>query len=456
MPRPRQLRVRSIRRQGREQFLVDLRAFGGTRRLFDSATAAQEALLHAQLRQTPKPGTPGCDPGMTVAEVAARFLQAKQRKAGQTYRRYKNDLEVHLLPRFGNWQWRQLDRGSAYAFLEELREAPIVRRRRGLDGRLEPVIVPGRRAPSTIRGVLATLSALASFAVGPCRLGDHNPFLRLAGDLDLNVTATSRRAHVKKKILTAPQVERLLARAATVGGWVFPLLVCIMRTGLRIGEVVALRPEDLDLRTASRETLCVARARTLDRFGRVIVEEPKTAAGLRTLLLSSPVVAVLRRWLDVDRPTWKLEAGWRTLPPWLFFAQVDPATYAMDDPTAGLLDPGNVRRTLRRLTVTLHAEDVAAGLRPDACFPLGWTPHGGRHTVATQLLQAGRAADSVRQLLGHESIRTTADVYGRGDDPAATAGLLDTLDALAPMPSLPRNPARRSARTSRDLESRCR
>src|SRR4029450_828113 len=42
---------------------------------------------------------------------------------------------------------------------------------------------------------------------------------------------------------------------------------------------------------------------------------------------------------------------------------------------------------------------------------------------------AGRPADSVRQLLGHASIRTTADVYGRGNDPAATAGLLDTLDA---------------------------
>jgi hypothetical protein len=54
--------------------------------------------------------------------------------------------------------------------------------------------------------------------------------------------------------------------------------------------------------------------------------------------------------------------------------------------------------------------------------------------VATQLLQAGRSADALRQLLGHESIRTTADVYGRGGDPEATAGLLAALDALAPVP----------------------
>jgi hypothetical protein len=82
----------------------------------------------------------------------------------------------------------------------------------------------------------------------------------------------------------------------------------------------------------------------------------------------------------------KLKAGWRTLPPWLFFAAVDPATYAADDPAAGLLDPGNVRRAIRRLTEALHAEDVAAGLSPEASFPTAWTPHGGRPTVATQLL----------------------------------------------------------------------
>jgi integrase len=92
------------------------------------------------------------------------------------------------------------------------------------------------------------------------------------------------------------------------------------------------------------------------------------------------------------------------------------------------------------LTEALHAEDAAAGLRPADCFPRVWTPHGGRHTVATQLLNAGRPADHVRQLLGHESIRTTADVYGRGNDPAVTAGLLETLEALAPLPS-PARPA---------------
>ena len=449
MPRPKRLQARAVRRNGREQFLVDLRPFGGRRRLFNSATEAQAALLQAQLRQVPKPGARGCNPDMTVAEVAARFLQAKQRKAGQTYRRYRNDLEVHILPRFGAWPWRSLDRGSAYAFLDELRAAPLVCQRRNLDGRLMRATLPGkRRAPATIRGVLATLSALASFAMDVCLIADHNPFLRLASALDLKVTTASRRAHAAKKTLTPAQVERLLTRAAKVGTWLFPLLVCVLRAGLRIGELLALRPEDLDFTTPGHETLRVVRARTINRTRTVVVQDPKTEAGRRTLLLSPAVVAVLRRWLEVDRPAWKLRCGWRILPPWLFFADVDPANYRAGEDGAGLLDPGNVRRAIRRLTTALHAEDVAGGLPPEACFPATWTPHGGRHTVATHLLQAGRPADSVRQLLGHESIRTTADVYGRGGDPEATAGLLAALDALAPVPAVAPDVVATGSRTS--------
>lgn len=204
--------VRTIRRRGRIQYVADLRAFGGSRLFFDSIVDAQEALREADLRQTPQPSPQRSGAReTTVAMVAARFLHANQKNAGQTYRRYRSDLEAHILPRFGSWRWRQLDRQSAIDFLNELKETEIVRRRRGTDGRPVLVPVPGkRRSDATIRGVLATLSALASYAVDNMHLADHNPFLRLAKPLQLNVTKASRRAHAKKKTLTPAQVERLV------------------------------------------------------------------------------------------------------------------------------------------------------------------------------------------------------------------------------------------------------
>ena len=39
-------------------------------------------------------------------------------------------------------------------------------------------------------------------------------------------------------------------------------------------------------------------------------------------------------------------------------------------------------------------------------------PHSARHTLASQLLAAGKDLQYVRQQLGHESIKLTADSYG--------------------------------------------
>lgn len=110
-----------------------------------------------------------------------------------------------------------------------------------------------------------------------------------------------------------PAAARLLARAAAeTGSWLLPLLLCVLRLGLRIGKVLALQPDDLDLTTPGRETLSVTRARNVDRHGAVVIKEPKTEAAVRTLRLSAPIVAELRRWLEVGRLEWKLKAGWRT------------------------------------------------------------------------------------------------------------------------------------------------
>lgn len=44
-------------------------------------------------------------------------------------------------------------------------------------------------------------------------------------------------------------------------------------------------------------------------------------------------------------------------------------------------------------------------------LPEGTVPYGIRHTVATELLEAGVGEDKVRQLLGHESVRTLIENY---------------------------------------------
>jgi len=66
--------------------------------------------------------------------------------------------------------------------------------------------------------------------------------------------------------------------------------------------------------------------------------------------------------------------------------------------TGGPLDPNNLSKRFKKLIVK-HGH-------PDMRF------HDLRHSCATLFLAAGVDAKKVQDILGHESIRTTLDVYG--------------------------------------------
>ena len=95
---------------------------------------------------------------------------------------------------------------------------------------------------------------------------------------------------------------------------------------------------------------------------------------------------------------------------------MDPASYAPSDEAAGTLDDGNVRRQMRKVLAALPAD-----------FPKWFTPHSGRHTFASQLLAEGKDLFYVREQLGHESIKLTADTYGSSlpSNPKNTNDCLD-------------------------------
>jgi integrase len=153
-------------------------------------------------------------------------------------------------------------------------------------------------------------------------------------------------------------------------------------TGLRLGEGLALRWQDVDL---DAETLTVRR--TVARIRGAWVESPpKTQAGERVLTLPVAAVAALRHQRS-RQVAWRLAAG------------------------SAWIDQGGV--FTGRLGRRLPSHDVQRRTR-EVCLKLGLpplTPHGLRHLHASVLLAEGLPLPAVSARLGHADPSITARVY---------------------------------------------
>ena len=183
------------------------------------------------------------------------------------------------------------------------------------------------------------------------------------------------------------------------------LYVLAVTTGMRQGELLALRWQDVDLEDA---TISVRRTLTRDG-GRVIIGEPKTRKSRRLIRLTSQATGVLRRHLE--RQLWEIQM--------LGDGYADQGL-VFTTTTGAPVNPSNVRqRSFARLLRN-------AGL-PHVRF------HDLRHTCATLLLGKGTHPKFVQELLGHATVAITLDTYshvvpGMGDQTARAMQ-----DALSPM-----------------------
>ncbi|MFO7531660.1 MAG: site-specific integrase [Candidatus Limnocylindrales bacterium] len=161
------------------------------------------------------------------------------------------------------------------------------------------------------------------------------------------------------------------------------LYVTALGTGLRQGELLGLRWEDIDVPKA-RLTV----RHTLQRVdGELVLLEPKTERSRRTIALPEIVVSALRGHRTRQKME-RLVAG----PRWVATGHV--FTTSLGTP----LDAATVTRAFQRAL-------KQAGL-PHRRF------HDLRHSAATFLLAQGFGLEDVKNLLGHSTIVLTSNTYG--------------------------------------------
>lgn len=160
----------------------------------------------------------------------------------------------------------------------------------------------------------------------------------------------------------------------------------MLTTGLRIGEMCALRWDDL-----FGNKLTVRETESRDEDGRLIVGSPKSRHGRRSLTLSDETLAAIQKHRAVQRAYRDMVGPWWNEGGWMF-------------PTSrGTMQrAGNMRKKF-----------------PNVCKAAGVpviSPKDLRHTNATDLMRAGVSPRVVQQRLGHHDVAFTLRRYSHPDD----------------------------------------
>lgn len=173
-----------------------------------------------------------------------------------------------------------------------------------------------------------------------------------------------------------------------------PLWLVLLTTGMRRGEALGLRWQDVDM----AKGLIRVHQTLVDVNGAVSIGEPKTKSGRRTIELDSSCIAALQEHHERQgflRRAWTDER--RGLD--LVFTTVN----------GNWIHPRNVDREYFGILTRIEKQRQAE--RPDDAALPRITLHGLRHTCATLLLLHNVNPKVVSERLGHASISITLDTY---------------------------------------------
>jgi integrase len=304
-----------------------------------------------------------------------------------TYLSYETHVERHLNPSLGNFPLQKLSGANINAFYARLLSEPRKpalqpKKRKKEEGRAsdnkakpEPEKEPEPLSPLTVRRIHATVRKSLGDAVRWNRI-PRNP--ALASDPPKAKSGQAR----ELKTWSAKELQTFLESVRETR--LYPLWLTLATTGMRRGEALGLRWEDLDTESARlsiRQNMVVV-------GHEVSIGKPKTGRG-RNISLDPATLATLKAFRtkqETERRWWRKE-GAPYVDSGYIFRQENGLPY----------HPSRISKIF----------ETAAKASGQPRIRL----HDLRHTFATLALSAGVHPKVVSERLGHASIMITLDTY---------------------------------------------
>src|SRR6266487_802401 len=249
-----------LRKDGRWEAKFKVEETGKYKSLYaDTEKGADEKLQQALQEQ--RQGILATGPRQKLGDFLNWWLEEVHRLniRDSTYLRYRGLLNNHILPELGQYQLQKLTTQRIQTlYNNKLKE---------------------KQSPSSVHSMQKILHKALDYAVKG-RLLSHNPS-----------TGVSLPAEKKRKTvsLTLEQAQDLIATAQ--GHKLEALVTVAVITGMRHGELAALRWDDINLEKGTVYVHCTAGY--LGRYG-YVEGDPKTASSERTIPISQTVCTLLK------------------------------------------------------------------------------------------------------------------------------------------------------------------
>lgn len=319
------------------------------KRGFKTKKAATEALKGLEVDMSR--GNYVAPAKIKFGEYIYEWLKVKSMSLGkQTLLMYEMNIKTHVIPFLGNLQLDQIKSIHLQRFVTGLRDKKL--------------------ADSTIKRVFSIVNACLNYAVK-------------MGTLSVNEASkieSLKVSHKKMSIWDVKQINKFLEVAE--GHRYYGVFYMAILTGLRQGELLGLRWEDVDF---NQRVLHVRQI--LEHDGKSFKEGAKTKSSVRSVAISTSVKRVLmQRKEELDSEKDYLRTDYTNLDLVMCTEKGTP------------IHPRNLIRAFKQLS---EKADL-----PRIRF------HDLRHTHATLMIYKNEPMKLIADRLGHSKISTTMDTYG--------------------------------------------
>lgn len=209
----------------------------------------------------------------------------------------------------------------------------------------------------------------------------------------------------KKRALTYDEQQvfiKFLEKNKLYKLWL-PIFSIMLETGMRVGEIIGLRWEDVDFdkRIISINHTLVYYNHTKNGYY-YNIHTPKTKAGIRTIPMTENVIELLYK-----------EKEYQKLMEIICQMTIDGYTdFIFLNRYEKVHNQATLNKALRRIMRDCNQEIMAKeGNKKDITLLPRFSCHILRHTFTTRLCEAGVNVKVIQDILGHADISTTLNIY---------------------------------------------